>query len=262
MFDSFLFPLIPAAKLQHLVDDLNSFCLYICMSVPILLFCPSPPCLYAPCPLYFALSLLFSLLHPLHFTCVTSQRKQQRAGRKLNNSAFPLAWCKFAIFGKLLPGCFRFISHQDGSNLGEPSVTNNRRVSLRSLAPLCASREDGWGCRKCFYPRGAHVSVGTVRGRLSCRRWGITAGLKWMTALRGLIWTGWIQTQTLWSNEGSENAKYEELEDDVAVKDVWGKGGEHFLSIHWKTFLSTSVWKGRVLNSKAWSAFILCSIIS
>lgn len=133
-------------------------------------------------PLFFILFIFFC-----------NKLNKQKRGKK-TQSDLPLARCKFVISEKLLHGCCRLISHQDGSNVGERSVTDNHRASLRSLAPVRTSREDGWEAGGVFIP-----TVSTSPGDRSLRgipELVLTAGLTRITgtAVR-LHLTG---TQRVW----------------------------------------------------------------
>lgn len=57
-------------------------------------------------------------------------------------NSFLVAQFKFLISEKVLHGCCLWISHQDGLNLGERSVTNHHRASLRSSVRLRTSTEE------------------------------------------------------------------------------------------------------------------------
>lgn len=120
---------------------------------------------------YFLSLPLFFILFILFIFCVTSQRNQEKRKKKLN---LPLARCKFVISEKVLHGCRRLISHQDGSNLSEQSVTNNHGASLWSLAPVRSSRDGGreravFLSPRCSHHRGTRASRGYLKADVQCR---------------------------------------------------------------------------------------------
>lgn len=77
----------------------------------------------------------------LFFTLFIFLRNKLYKQEQVENS-FLVAQFKFLISEKVLQGCCLWISHQDGLNLGERSVTNHHRASLRSSARLRTSTEE------------------------------------------------------------------------------------------------------------------------
>lgn len=84
-------------------------------------------------------SITFPPLCSFHLSSLTSQTNTPAAETRTHLSSCWMQICNF--FGKRVPGCWWFISHQDGSNLCELSVTNNQ-FPFRGLMSAPSSREE------------------------------------------------------------------------------------------------------------------------